>query len=199
MAVENKNRSKKVILLNAPPSSGKGEVANFLWGHFYMNHVECKEELVKIAKVIAQMGDYEWNSLYSNRATKEVPTRRLFGRSPRQHLIYVAEEVIKPHFGKGYFGGIVADKLCGGYNVISDIGFMEEAMPIIDKVGQENVTLVRIHREGRDFSSESRGWLRGICDNEYDVYNDASIEDLFKKVSEALHSHKSTSSVDTQE
>ena len=180
------SRKTRVVLLNAPPDSGKDDVAAFLWEHYFMNHGECKAQLVRIAVEIAQMGDYEWNMLYNDRSTKEMPCHRLFGRSPRQHLIYVAEEVIKPAFGKDYFGKIIASKLCTGFNVVSDIGFMEEAMPIINKVGQENVTLVRIHREGRDFSSESRSWLSGICDAEYDVYNDGTIEGLFKKVAAVL-------------
>lgn len=172
----------KVILLNAPPIAGKDYVSNFLWDKFYMNQIECKDQLVKIAMAIAQMDVYEWSSLYNNRDTKELPTERLFGRSPREHLIYVAEEVIKPAFGKSYFGNIIAEKIHADYNVVSDIGFIEEVTPIVDKVGQENVTLIRIHREGSSFEEESRSWLSGICDREYDVNNDGTLEELFVKV-----------------
>ena len=178
--------SKKVILLNAPPSSGKDEAANFLWEHYFANHVQCKGQLIDIAKSIAQINTYEWSQLYNNRETKEVPTDRLFGRSPRQHLIYVAEEVIKPHFGSSYFGNIIASRLCEGLNVVSDIGFMEEAIPILEEVGYDNTILIRIHREGRDFSSESRGWLKNICNKEYDIDNNGTLEELFKKVSEVI-------------
>lgn len=172
----------KVILLNAPPRAGKDDVSNFLWDKFYMNQIECKDQLVKIAMSIAQMSTCEWSDLYNNRETKELPTNRLFGRSPRGHLIYVAEEVIKPAFGKDYFGNIIASKIHADYNVISDIGFIEEVTPVVNKVGQESITLIRIHREGSIFEEESRGWLSGICDREYDVYNDGTLEELFVKV-----------------
>ena len=176
----------KVILLNAPPRAGKDDVSNFLWDSFYMNQIEAKDQLVKIARAIAQMDNYEWSSLYNSRETKELPTKRLFGRSPRKHLIYVAEEVIKPAFGKDYFGNIIAGKIHADYSVVSDIGFIEEVTPIINKVGQENVTLIRIHREGSSFEEESRGWLRGICDREFDVSNDGTLEELFIKVASLI-------------
>ena len=67
-----------------------------------------------------------------------------------------------------------------GVIAVSDGGFPEEIQPVIDHVGAENITIVRIHREGCDFSNDSRNYLtQDMFEdkiNFVDVDNNASIE-----------------------
>ena len=55
---------------------------------------------IKLAYCIS---DAEWEELYT-RENKEIPTPKLNGLSPRQAIIHMSEEVIKPNFGKDYIG-----------------------------------------------------------------------------------------------
>jgi hypothetical protein len=82
------------------------------------------------------------------------------GLSVRQAMIKVSEEVIKPVYGKNYFGESAAKTLAEGkLNIFSDSGFMEELIPIRNKVGAENILLIRLIREGCTFKGDSRGYL----------------------------------------
>jgi len=153
------NSEKKVVILNGPPGSGKDTLAGIL-AQTYIGgvHLEFKQKLFALTKMIYGVSDDVWDGLYS-RESKETPHPLFGGLSPRQALIKVSEEVIKPNFGKSYFGEQAAVSLSGQIHFFSDGGFVEEVKPIINKIGAENVLIIRLSREGCDFSSDSRMYL----------------------------------------
>lgn len=174
---------KYVVVLNAPANAGKDMVAEYLTslgciGEYEVHHKEFKKPLFDIAKAVAQIKDHEWDKLYT-REFKEVPSSKLFGRSPREHMIHTSENLIKPVYGNLYFGNVLAMSLDYGINVVSDSGFYSELVPIVDKVKASNILLVRIHRDGCSFDGDSREYLYDTGCKEVDVYNDKSPEDLF--------------------
>lgn len=103
--------------------------------------------------------------------------------SIRQAMIYVSEILCKPRFGSDYFGRVRADKVgnssswlhiddsASAFNVGGTI-VCDEVPPLIEQLGQENVLLIRIHREGFTFEGDSREYIPdGVVDNTVDLYN----------------------------
>lgn len=175
----------KVIILNGPPGSGKDEGSKHLVSVLReqgvpARHCEFKERLFKLVRGVCGLTVPEWERLYT-RENKEKPSSRLRGLSPRQALIYLSEDIIKPILGKDYFGKAAAEDLTEGVNVFSDGGFVEEVRPIISKVGAKNVLIIRIHRAGHTFQGDSRKYLPdGFGPLVIDVENNGTLEEYFK-------------------
>lgn len=184
-----------VVILNGPPNSGKDASASFMSQFHYAEipfvHSEMKHQLVALTKLIWNVSDEDWEHMYT-RENKELPNELLGGLSPRNALIQTSEEVIKPVYGRDYFGIAAARSLQNNtITVFSDGGFVEELLPIVNAVGVDNVLVIRIHREGCDFSKDSRDYLPdGVAGTTVDLYNDGSLEDfevqVLEKISEWL-------------
>lgn len=150
-----------IVIFNGPPGSGKDEAAAWL-GRRGFAHLSFKHYLFR--ETIAEFDvDTVWfMDGFNNRAMKELPEEDLRGMSRRQAMIYTSEDVIKPKYGKSYFGDQVASQLEEDEKyVISDGGFVEEIQPLIDKVGAENMLLVQLVREGCSYRSDSRRYFNG--------------------------------------
>jgi hypothetical protein len=91
--------------------------------------------------------------------------------SVREAMIYVSEVICKPRFHSNYFGvarakAIREDEIA----VDSSTGFVEELPPLIERLGQENILLIRVHREGATFEGDSRNYIPdGVITNTVDV------------------------------
>lgn len=103
---------------------------------------------------------------------------QLLRLSIREAMIYVSEIICKPRFGKDYFGKarvVALDKQDINNYIDGSCGFVEELPPLIEKLGQENILLLRIHREGCTFEGDSRDWVPdGVITNTVDIYNNGS-------------------------
>lgn len=153
----------KVVILNGPPNCGKDTLADAMWHDYTGAQVErraMKDGLVDLTADLLLV-DREWfRVVCADRDRKEIPMDRLGGRSPRQALIYVSEDVVKPAFGSDYFGRYAANNLeQGALNIFSDGGFVEEAVPLLNAVGLDNVLLVQLSRNGCSFEGDSRNYL----------------------------------------
>ena len=194
-----------IVIFNGPPGSGKDEGA-IIFKMLGSVHLSFKEELFKAT--VKEFGvTLEWFMKdYDNREIKERPQVELRGKSRREALIYTSEVIIKPKYGKRFFGDKVAEAIDSrGDYVLSDGGFTEEALPIIEKVGVENVLIVRLFREGFSFEGDSRRYLNGKVrqtyttgkksqvDNDYvlsdkldspiyDMHNNGDLEDFHNEL-----------------
>tara|TARA_R110000850_G_C9891728_1_gene458946 strand:- start:232 stop:801 length:570 start_codon:yes stop_codon:yes gene_type:complete len=171
-------KSKRVVIFNAPPNAGKDVCAKYCTDNNpSASHKEFKKVLFDVAKAIAQISDGEWDLLYT-RERKEQPTDRLFGMSPREWMIHTSESVIKPVFGKKYFGDAMALSLADGINYVSDGGFIEELYPVL---AIAEVLILRIHRDGCTFEGDSRNYLPDNIEGAkvLDIENNSTLEDLF--------------------
>lgn len=168
----------KVVVFNGPPASGKDVIANSLVS-LYPNiyeHLTFKQPLVERVKEIFGISDDEWEDMYS-REMKEVPQERLGNRSPRQALGFVAEDLIKPLAGDGIFALEVCESITKTKTnpskvfIISDGGFEEELVQV--SLHFYRPLLIRIHRDGKDFTNDRRGWLTELPIDfyEYDLIN----------------------------
>ena len=176
----------KVVLLNAPPNTGKDYAASLICRHSGAKHMEFKKTLHNIAMAITGLSEKDYFEIYNNRKLKEIPVKEFLGKSPREMLIWISEDVCKPEFGEDYFGKAAAagcDFELG--TVFSDSGFPEEVFPIAEKVGAENIYVVRFTRNGATFGNDSRDYLQpedcpeGV--NFIDLTNDG---DIFEFISE---------------
>ena len=73
--------------------------------------------------------------------------------------------------GSGYFGVARAKAIQEGEIAVdSSTGFVEELPPLIERLGQENILLIRVHREGATFEGDSRNYIPdGVITNTVDV------------------------------
>lgn len=163
---------QKIILFNAPANSGKDVAVNYLHKQYRVFPFSFKKKLVEIVKCVYSLTDEEV-TLYSSREEKEKPQIRLRGRSWRQALIHVSEDVIKPNFGEEYFGKAALEyiKQNSKYEIVacSDCGFVPEITPLASAFGGENILLVYLEAEDCSFDGDSRNYVHhdSIPDGNY--------------------------------
>lgn len=159
-----------IVVINAPPSSGKDEIAAMLaMSSENIKHEQVKELLFQVAVRTSGMKRQLWDALYT-RDYKERPTPYLqidgVPVSPREWMIHCSETVVKPIFGASAFGKAAVERLKNEHPndtivFFSDGGFVEELSELSDYAygtGGE-FFLARVHREGYDWGNDSRGWL----------------------------------------
>lgn len=153
---------KTVIILNGCPHIGKDTIADLIVKQLGANKIQFKDALYEET---AKYYDYYDLELFTNIAsTRELKDSLLsafsveFSVTPRQALIHVSEEVIKPIFGGDYFGKLSANKLKEGINIFSDSGgWWDEASPVIEAA--DKTIIVKLHREGFTFEGDSRNYF----------------------------------------
>lgn len=155
-----------IIVLNGPPGSGKDTIAEFLAKLYGYSHIAFKDELYKEASRVSGLPYSFVKFLATDRKLKDLPNSNftVSGRnvSPREFLIHVSENIIKPLKGKDYFGIKTAEKADNFSNVvISDGGFEEEFYPLADLASNSNRGLLVVHlfKEGCTFEGDSRKYL----------------------------------------
>jgi hypothetical protein len=180
----------KVVLLNGPARSGKDTVGNAL-------HRALGAEVVKFAAALKDathaMFGLEDVATEAFDAVKDEPRSEFHGYSPRQAYIRTSEHMVKPVWGDMHFGHVLARKLVRlrsqGVQLaaVTDSGFRDEVIPVVAALGASNVSLVRLHRPGRTFAGDSRGYL--TLDHLYsvDLQNDGTEDDLAFRAVDIVH------------
>ena len=179
----------KIYILNAPPASGKDTLSDYL----VKEHGWCKEQmktpLFTIAAAMLGLTLEQFMLLYSNREWKET-YHQTIKMTPRQLLILISEDFVKPVCGQNAFGVLATRRLLlqdiDKNTVFSDGGFVEEIKPLVETFGKETVIVIRIHRKGCTFDGDSRSYITdkqadelGI--NIHDFYNDEQpLETLYE-------------------
>lgn len=156
-----------IIIFNGPPGSGKDEAAAWFkrrgFAHLNFKHFLFKETIKEF-----DVDTIWFMDGFNNRTIKERPEDELRGMSRREAMIHVSEDIIKPKYGKSYFGDQVAEQVdIGEEYVISDGGFVEELQPIIEKIGEENIILVQLVREECSYQNDSRRYFNGYLVEEH--------------------------------
>jgi hypothetical protein len=165
-----------IILFNGPPGSGKDHAADYFKQHGF-KHLSFKYQLY--TETIKYFGvDTKWfMDGYNDRSQKEVKSSLLDNMSRREAMIHVSEKIIKPRCGLDYFGKLVANEIDLQKDYcISDGGFIDELIPVVEKVGNDNFILVQLTRDGHDFSSDSRRYFDGNVTQEFVINKKTDIE-----------------------
>lgn len=152
---------KTVIILNGCPHIGKDTIADLIVKQLGANKIQFKDALYEET---AHYYNYDlelFTNFASSRKFKDNNTSAFSVKhdvTPRQALIHVSEDVIKPSLGSDYFGKLSADKLKDGINIFSDSGgWWDEASPVIEAA--DKTIIVKLHREGFTFEGDSRNYF----------------------------------------
>jgi cytidylate kinase len=97
----------KTIILNGPPGSGKDTIANLIVEQCNATKHEFKFSLYKETADYYKVDLKEFIALAIHRIEKESLKNWFgikFGITPRNALIHVSEDIIKPLHGLAYFG-----------------------------------------------------------------------------------------------
>lgn len=161
---------KVVVLFNAPPNAGKDFAADYFNRKYGYYSASMKKFLYEATKLFYELSVSDMD-MFSNRLLKEKKTTRLGGKSPREALIHVSENVIKPLFGQDIFGRRAVEDIAVFPNVtFSDCGFVAEAITLIDSYPDAAIHLVEITADGCSFEGDSRSYI-------YNALNKAGYSD----------------------
>jgi hypothetical protein len=206
------------ILLNGGIKAGKDEAVRYI-SMKYSNKVsvrECKDKLhILTMSMFNVQADRYWE-IYNNRQLKEKPlidfqitedayqqlskvidipkrvcdTGFLVDISIRQAMIYVSEVVCKPSFGADYFGKVRAMDIEDDEIVLDgSCGFLEELPPLVNRVGMDNILLIRVYRDGCSNNGDSRAYIPdGVIKDTVDVYNNGTLEEYYKEIDKIVSS-----------
>lgn len=178
---------KTFVLFNGAPNSGKDTAADLMCDVIFGEGVRLnfKDALYKETAKFFNVPLPIAVDLFKSRELKELPSRRfklgldlsnvswvkrmfLWLRgykpkylSPRQALIHVSENVIKPLYGDDYFG---QEMLKAAENYLEtefvfagDSGFLSELEPLVE--AGHKVVVIQMHRDGCTFKGDSRNYI----------------------------------------
>lgn len=168
-----------VIMFNAPPRAGKDTACEILMRKFpeSVKYEYFKEYLYKESAKVLGLDFNFWASVCQNGDLKDKPMLRLQtggaegSLTPRDILINVAENILKPKHGKDCIANATAHKIAKtiqqfkaekGYNpiiVVPDLGFPYEADAVRAIIPSAEVAVVHIKREGYTFEGDSRNYV----------------------------------------
>lgn len=198
--------NKKVIILNGPPQSGKDFLGTILYQHYP-------------ASVIVKFAEYLKNATHRLYGlpkvkhdyfedVKDLPNKEFYGLTPREAYIAVSEQYFKPIHGKDFFGkALVKDILESPYSlhIITDGGFEEEIVPLINELGADNILIIHLSRVGCSFKNDSRLYINPLDVKVSKFINTESefISDIYKCLIPTIdiwavnYSHRITSTLIT--
>lgn len=168
---------KPIFILNAPPQTGKDTIARKIMERNHVNTCAMKDPMFQVFCSTVGLPFSEFMRLYETPGWKDNPQEITNGKTPRELMIHISENFVKPFFGEDYYG-----KALGTYIeqfeqthgtkawVIPDGGFQGE-YDAFKAIHGDRVHLIALYREGHeDFGTDSRNW---IFDWDYDSHNGA--------------------------
>lgn len=165
---------RKILLVNGPPDSGKDTIGKLL-AEKHGFHVEKFAAPIRAAMcTLFGIDDNEIEELKG--------TMIMGGHSLREWMIGYSEDYLKKFGGESVFGHLLIDRLesipADIPVVITDSGFYEEGVAVVEKYGAENVAMIQVMRPGHTFDGDSRDWvfLDGV--DTVVLHNNGTIEQL---------------------
>lgn len=154
---------KQIIILNGPPRSGKDSLAKYLVAkHKSFYHVKFADELKKIAHRFYNTPEQDPDAYEQ---FKDRPLTEFLNLTPRQAYINLSEDYIKKYHGKDFFGLQLISTIKKVHDnndnvfVVSDGGFEEELLPLLEAFNPSLFTIVQVHRAGCSFDNDSRHYF----------------------------------------
>lgn len=162
--------TKRIIVFNGPPGSGKDTAANIARVALYNEnlHVTALKMSDPIKEAVHRLyGLFFEPKYYDNHkdGLKDVVHPLLFGLTPRQMYIKLSDMIIA-EWGDAHIGDITANKLHNNKNpvaIFSDSGIIGEWHSIIKWIGAENVLWIELMttKNGKQltFEGDSRNYI----------------------------------------
>lgn len=183
----------KMLILNGPPGAGKDTLLEIIrkeldFGAHLKYPFSFKDVLYKRGAVENNLPLPVYKEICSDVNTKRVPQEMLGGQIPTDTLIHVSEVLFKNDgedpiaVARATFENIERElqhHLDEALLMNADGGFNCEVDHALErfKLKREDIFIVRIDREGHDFSKCSREYLK---DPDLHIHNDGTLEDLHK-------------------
>lgn len=153
----------RVVLLNGPPRAGKDFAAAAIIREFHgAGLVKFAGPLKRATHEAFGLTDRA-DAHYEN--CKDEPHPDFGDLTPRAAYIAMSEQGIKSAFGHGHFGRAAVNRMRNLYSrglqlaVVSDSGFVGEALEVVKAFGPENVLLIQLFRDGYSFKGDSRSYI----------------------------------------
>lgn len=179
--------NRKLILFNGPRHSGKDTAADHVWSTFPDTmRFKMSRPLKDGIKAFFNLTDAQVAYLESK---KTEPDELLFQNSYVDVQISMSEYWAKDKFGMRVFGKLALREIQKSPSkifVCSDSGFDYEAAPLLPYFGISNVLLVRLHREGKTFAGDSRGYIELPGVRTLEMSNDSSTTHFREQVKEIV-------------
>jgi len=157
MAHEN---GKIAILFNGPPRAGKDTAVNAL-----VDTIVEDFEIIKFTGPVKDLTHRNHGLECAQDAyeiNKDTPLPEFGGKTPRQAYIDTSTNLKKVSginaVAKLFVEAIHASKASVILN--PDVGDDMEALAVANSLGRENVLVLRIHKDGHDFSNDCRTWVQ---------------------------------------
>lgn len=158
-------QNKFIVVFNGPPGSGKDTAAQLLMdSHMWDIPVLVSPMAMSMRLAgMAMLGHEYSDELYAE--LKETPIDVFNGLNFRQWMIDFSESYMKPNYGEDVWGRLKVEEIKNRYGdlpaliVMPDGGFYAEQRVIVESVGAENYQLVHLHRDGCDWSKDSRRYI----------------------------------------
>lgn len=178
----------KILLINGPPRSGKDLLARMLEAtlmedttmpicHFERFSMPLKRAFAGMMGIgVDSFGVVkgDWEDI------KDEPHELLNNRSYRQWQIDFSEVLMKPLYGEDVFGRLFCARIAQYESdwdqkyfmepiiVVPDSGFQIELKSLNKYLPEADWKLIRLHRNGTDFSGDSRSYLQDLGDSKLD-------------------------------
>lgn len=159
--------SKPIFILNAPPQTGKDTIAAEVLRRTDAGTCAMKDPMFQVFCATVGIDFHDFMNLYETPGWKDSPQVLTHGKTPRELMIHISENFVKPFFGDDYYGKALAkqiedieDRLGSQRSwVIPDGGFQDE-FDAFKRIHGDRVTLIHLHRTGHtDFTGDSRNWI----------------------------------------
>lgn len=163
-----------IIILNGPPFSGKDTLGNRLLDNIKNSiHVRFKDVLYAFACEQYKLPLHTVIEVCNDVSNKDKPSPLFNGLSPRDALIDISENQIKPKYGAGGVAEILCDMLEVTEEIdqdttliFTDGGFEVEVEVLMRrlKVAREDLIVIRLVKDGCTYEGDSRSYFEN-----YDV------------------------------
>ena len=179
---------KHVIYVNGFKRSGKDTVGEILHKHRHVSLFKAATPLYKAIQEVFSLSEGEWMDMYEN--AKEKPSQALYGMTPREAMIWLSEDVMKPKFGDDFFGVSLGKRIMNSQcdvAVVTDSGYAKEIAACMNALPFHQHHLIYLYRTGTTNKGDSREIINP-CDLGLDVEhyepipNNGTIEVLAKEV-----------------
>lgn len=177
---------KLVIVLNAAPNSGKDTIADYIIKNYDFTKHEFKSLLYQDVADYYNVNLETVIKLNENRYEKNKPQSIFNNLKPRDALIYVAENIIKPKYGFYRYVDDIFNKIKeskDSYFIISDGGSPHEEERIDFYKNEFKIYKIVIEKNDTNYKEDVRTKFK-----HYDqiIYNNDNLEKLYFNIDKVV-------------